>query len=162
MRTSRLLAAALLAPLAALASSLIPHTLAQRGQYADRVALVQVLERRVEPAHGNTPMKTFTHVMVGEDLKGGGPREFDIVQLGGVNGAEVVQVPGDAEFSTGETSVVFVTCKLAKDRCHLVALGSGRLRFDGAWLRDRDLFTGEWRTLSIDQLKAELKKGGAK
>lgn len=162
MRTPKFLAAALVAPLAALASSLIPHTLAQRGQYADRVALVQVLERRVEPAHGSTPMKTFTRVMVGEDLKGGGPSEFDIVQLGGVIGAESIHIPGDAEFSPGETAVVFVTCRLAKDRCHLVALGAGRLRFDGAWLRDRDLSTGEWRALSVDQLKAELKKGGAR
>lgn len=161
MRTPRILLAAVMAPFVAAASSLIAHTLSQRGQYADRVALVQVLESRVEPARGDAPMKTFTKVLVGEDLKGAGPETFDIVQIGGTDGATTVHIPGDARFSIGETAVVFVTCKLAKDRCHLVALGAGHLRYDGAYLRDRDLFTGEWKTLTIDQLKAELKKGGA-
>jgi hypothetical protein len=161
MRTSKIFAAALVAPVIAIASTLIPHTLMQRGQWAERVALVQVMESRVEPGNEKTPMKTITHVMVGEDFKGGGAQEFDIVQIGGVDGATSMHIPGDAEFSPGETAVVFVTCRLAKTRCHLVALGAGRLRFDGTYLRDRDLFTGEWTALTIDQLKAELKKGGA-
>ena len=161
MRTSKFLAAALVLPVIAVASTLIPHTLGQRGEMADRVALVQVLESRVEPGNEKTPTKTITRVMVGEYFKGSGPDEFNIVQIGGVNGAETTHIPGDAEFSIGETAVVFVTCKLAKDRCHLVALGSGRLRFDGAYVRDRNLFNGQWNVLSIDQLKAELKKGVA-
>lgn len=148
-------------PVVALASTILPHTLAQRAELADRVALVQVLSQQTVPGTGKTPMKTLTRVAVGRDLKGRGPEELTIVQLGGVNGPERVQIPGDASFGPGETAVVFLKCKLAADRCHLVALGEGKLELKGDTLLARDLFTGAWRQLTLDQLSVEIASGGA-
>lgn len=156
MRTHRLLAGLLAMPVVALASTLIPHTLAQRAEASDRVVLVQVLSRTVQPADGATPMKTLTRVVVGRELKGRGPGEFTIVQLGGVHGVERVQIPGDATFEVGETAVAFVRCRLAADRCHLVGLGEGKLELKGEKIYAKDLVNGGWRVLTLDQLSREL------
>ncbi len=156
MRTSRLLVGLLALPVAAVASTLIPHTLAQRAAESDRVALVQVLSQKVEPASGSTPMKTLTRVAIGRELKGTGPQEFTIVQIGGVAGTQSVRIPGDAAFDLGETAVVFVRCRLAVDRCHLVALGEGKLELKGQKLLVHDLFTGGWRQLTVDEVAAEI------
>lgn len=156
MRTHRLLAGLLAMPVVALASTLIPHTLAQRAEASDRVALVQVVSRTVQPAEGSTPMKTLTRVVVGRDLKGRGPQEFTIVQMGGVFGAERMQIPGDASFELGETAVAFVRCRLAADRCHLVGLGEGKLELKGDKVYAHDLINGGWRVLTMDALAREI------
>lgn len=156
MRTSRLLVGLLALPFVAVASTLVPHTLAQRAAESDRVALVQVLSQKVEPASGSTPMKTFTRVAIGRDLKGKGPQELTIVQIGGVAGTQSMRIPGDAFFDLGETAVVFLRCRLAVDRCHLVALGEGKLELKGSKLLAHDLFTGGWRQLTVDELANEI------
>ena len=156
MRTHRLLAGMLAMPVVALASTLIPHTLAQRAEASDRVVLVQVLSRTVQPAEGATPMKTLTRVVVGRELKGRGPQEFTIVQLGGIYGVENTQLPGDASFEIGETAVAFVRCRLAADRCHLVGLGEGKLELKGEKVYAHDLINGGWRVLTLDQLSREI------
>ena len=157
MRTPRILLAALLSPIVAAASSLIPHTLAQRGQYADRVALVQVLESRVQPAKGTTPMKTFTRVLVGEDLKGSGPQTFDIVQIGGTDlphddpgdpdpGIPVLWIDAGLDMTVG---------KAAAQVGHAVMLLAGALDEDAvrAWAADgyrcavRDADPERWKEL---------------
>ena len=84
MRPLPVLAGLLVLPSLAVATSLIPHTLLQRAEQADRVVLVQVLSQKVEETKGaEIPLKTLTKVAVGQDLRGTGPSELTIVQLGG-------------------------------------------------------------------------------
>lgn len=159
MRLPRLLTGLLLCPLVALGTTIIPHTVAQRAQSADRVVLAQVVGQTVEDvAAGNVvPFKTITSVVVGDELKGSGPRELKIVQLGGRRGAEVIEVPGDARFHLGETVVLFLQCKVAVDRCHLVAMGAGKLDVVGEHVLVQDLRTGEWARRPYAELAAELR-----
>lgn len=165
MRSPRLILALLAMPTLAVATTLIPHTLQQRAENADRVALVQVLSQRVEQTPGAAvPIKTYTRVAVGSDFKGTGPTEFTIVQLGGTVGAESITMPGDARFAVGETAVVFVRCRIANeaDRCHLVAAGAGKLEVSGEEVFVQDLFTGKWSRRTLSALAAELRAGGAR
>lgn len=144
----------------AVGASIIPHTLRQRAEVADRVALVQVISQRVEETPGaQFPIKTYTTVIVGHDFKGRGPSELTIVQLGGTSGATSMEIPGDAKFRVGETAVLFVTCKLAADRCHLVALGAGKLEVEGEQIFVQDLFTSKWSRKSFQQFQTELTAG---
>ncbi|MFZ5444123.1 MAG: hypothetical protein ACOZQL_29270 [Myxococcota bacterium] len=165
MRSSRLALALLALPTLAVATTLVPHTLQQRAENADRVALVQVLSQHVEHTPGAVvPIKTYTRVAVGSDFKGTGPAEFTIVQLGGTVGAESLTMPGDARFALGETAVVFVRCRLAVDRCHLVAAGAGKLDVAGEDVFVQDLFNGKWSKVSLSSFGALLRapQGGAR
>lgn len=144
----------------AVGASIVPHTLRQRAEASDRVALVQVISQRVEETPGaQFPIKTYTTVAIGNDFKGRGPSEVTIVQIGGTVGATSMEIPGDAKFRVGETAVVFLTCKLAADRCHLVALGSGKLEVDGEQIFVQDLFTSKWSKKSFQQFQLEITPG---
>lgn len=158
MRSPRLLLSVLLVPLGALATTIIPHTVAQRAAAADRVVLVQVLSQSVEeqPRGHVVPFKTITRVAVGRDLKGTGPGELAIVQLGGRRGAETLEIPGDARFHVGETAVLFLSCRVAPDRCHLVALGAGKLDVEGDHVIYQDLSSGAWQRKRLPDFVAEL------
>jgi hypothetical protein len=157
MRPLPVLAGLLVLPTLAVATSLIPHTLLQRAEQADRVALVQVVDQRVEETKGaEIPLKTLTRVVVGQDFRGSGPTELTIVQLGGNLGLQTMEIPGDAKFHLGETAVVFIRCRLAVDRCHLVAMGQGKLDVAGDEFFVQDLFTGKWARRTLASLKAEL------
>jgi hypothetical protein len=144
----------------ALASTIVPHTLAQRAQRADRVAVVQVLSQWVErsgPAERPT-LKTFTRVAVGDEVRGAGSKELTIVQFGGREGPWSLQVPGDATFLVGETALVFLRCQA--ERCALVALGEGRLPVVNGEVFVRDLFSGQVAKRSVASVIAELKVAG--
>lgn len=157
MRPLPVLAGLLALPTLALATTLVPHTLLQRAEQSDRVALVQVLSQTVEETKGATiPLKTLTRVAVGQDFRGAGPAEVTIVQLGGTLGPQSLEVPGDAKFHVGETAVVFLRCRLAVDRCHLVAMGAGKLEVAGEEVFVQDLFTGKWGRRTVAALMAEL------
>ena len=157
MRPLPVLAGLLALPTLALATTLIPHTLLQRAEQSDRVVLVQVLSQKVEETKGaDFPLKTLTRVVVGRELRGSGPAELTIVQLGGTRGLETVEVPGDAKFHPGETAVVFLRCRLAVDRCHLVAMGQGKLEMAGEEVFVQDLFTGKWARRTLASIVAEL------
>lgn len=146
-------------PTLAIATSLIPHTLLQRAERSDRVALVQVIAQQiVRTEDSSIPLKTYTRVVVGQNLRGSGPAELSIVQLGGTLGLESMEVPGDAKFKVGETAVVFLRCRLAVDRCHLVAMGAGKLDVLGEQVLVEDLFTGQRFHRSLSSLTAELSK----
>ncbi len=148
---------ALALPAVALATSLIPHTLLQRAEESDRVAIVQVLSQRVEETNGaKIQMKTLTQIAIGHDIRGTGPNEVTIVQLGGKLGSTSMEVPGDAQFHIGETAIVFLRCRLAAERCHLVAMGEGKLEVAGDEVFVRDLFTGQWARRSVRTLMSEL------
>lgn len=145
-------------PLTAAASTLVPHTLAQRAAEADRVVLAQVVDQRVERGGpGEFALKTLTRVVVGESVKGSGPAELTVVQLGGRLGLETMTVPGDARLVPGETAVLFLRCRRAVDRCHLVALGAGKLDVVGGEALVKDLFTGGWARRELRALLDELR-----
>ena len=157
MRPLRLLAGLLALPTVAIATSIIPHTLQQRAEQSDRVVLVQVLSQRVEETPGaQFPLKTYTQVAVGQNLRGAGPEVLTIVQLGGRLGLTSMEIPGYARFHLGETAVLFLTCRAAADRCHLVALGAGKLDVDGDQVLVPDLFTGKWSRRKVGELAREL------
>lgn len=157
MRPSPLVVGLLALPTLAVATTLIPHTLLQRAEQSDRVVLVQVLSQRVEETKGaSIPLKTLTRVVVGQDLRGSGPTELTVVQLGGNRGLETMEIPGDAKFHVGETAVLFLRCRLAVDRCHLVAMGQGKLDVAGNDVFVQDLFTGKWSRRTLTSLVAEL------
>lgn len=157
MRTPHLVAGLVVLPTLALASTLVPHTLLQRAEQSDRVALVQVVSQTLEETPGAAfPLKTVTRVVVGQNVRGTGPMELDIVQVGGRRGLETMEIPGDAKFNLGETAIVFLRCRLAADRCHLVALGQGKLDTAGEEAFVQDLFTGKWAKRSIASIVAEL------
>ena len=144
-------------PTLALASTIVPHTLLQRAEQSDRVALVQVVSQTLEENPGGPfPLKTVTRVVVGQNVRGSGPMELNIVQLGGRRGLESMEIPGDAKFHLGETAIVFLRCRLAVDRCHLVALGQGKLETSGEEALVQDLFTGKWTRRTIASIVAEL------
>jgi hypothetical protein len=146
---------ALLAPLTSLASTVLPHSLEERARRSQRVAVVQVLERWTELQADGHALKTFTRVLVGQDVRGGGPRELVIVQLGGVFGPRRVQVAGDADFAVGETALVFLACA-RPDRCTLVGLGEGKLALDGSAVAYRELSTGRWLRRPVQDVLDEL------
>jgi len=163
MRVARALAAVLAVPFIAAATTLIPHTVQQRAEASDRVALVQVLSQRVEERPGEQfPLKTYTQVAIGSDFRGAGPSVVTIVQLGGTVGATSMEIPGDAKFRVGETAVVFLRCRLAPDRCHLVAMGAGKLDVMGEDAFVQDLTTKKWERKSLSALRAEVAGGVAR
>ena len=73
-----------------------------------------------------------------------------------------MQVPGDAKFNVGETAVLFLRCRVAVDRCHLVAMAAGKLDVAGEEVFVQDLFTGKWGKRSLAALSAELSPGPVK
>jgi len=152
-----MLAAAAL-PLAALASTIIPHTLEDRVRASDRVSLVTVLSSHTVAENGDPRrMHTETQVLVADDLKGEGPQRVTVVQLGGTLGPWAAHVPGDAQFHAGESAVLFLKCR-APSSCSLVALGEGKLQVDGSRVHLHDLFTGKWSWAPLDATLARLKK----
>jgi hypothetical protein len=142
-----------LLPAVALSSTIRAHTLAERFAASERVALVQVLSRVTEGDERG--LKTYTRLLIGEDVKGTGPREVTLVQLGGRLGNLESRVPGDADFAVGETALVFLHCRTA-ERCFLVALGEGKVPVVGSDALVHDLFTGAWSRKPLAVLKAEL------
>jgi len=157
MRPLPLVAGLMALPTLALATSLVPHTLLQRAEQSDRVALVQVLSQKVEETgNAKIPLKTYTRVLIGQNLRGTGPEEVTIVQIGGRLGLQSIEVPGDASFRVGETAVVFMRCRLAPDRCHLVAMGAGKLDVEGDSVFVQDLSNGKWARRTVKSLVAEL------
>lgn len=147
-----------LLPAVALSSTLRVHTIQERYAASDRVALVQVLSRVTEPQGDQKNLKTYTRLLVGEDLKGSGPGEVTLVQLGGRYGSVDARIPGDADFAVGETALVFLHCR-TPDRCFLVALGEGKVAMHGGDALVHDLATDRWTKKPLAQLKAELKAG---
>jgi hypothetical protein len=140
------------------AVSLIPHSLSDRYREADRVAIVQVVSQTTEAAEGDPRrLKTLTNVLVGEELKGRGAKELSVVQLGGRLGGYSAHVPGDAEFSIGETALVFLKCR-TNDRCALVAFGEGKIRLSGSEAFVHDLVGGTWKRQAIGALLEELRR----
>ncbi len=138
---------------AAFATTIVPHTMAQRAEASDRVALVQVLSRRVE---GDVrALKTVTEVAVGEDIRGKGPSHLSIVQIGGSSGGYELHVPGDASFEVGEVSVVFLKCDGA--RCALVAFGEGKIQINGELAVVHDMFSNQFSRRPVREVIAELK-----
>lgn len=132
-----------LLPALAQATSIRPHTLEERAAASTRVSLVKVLSRRAVAAPEDPrQIKTFTELLVAEDVKGDGPQRVTLVQLGGTVGLWSVEIPGNADFRVGETALVFLNCR-EPARCVLVAMEEGKLPLVSASeVVVHDLFTG--------------------
>jgi hypothetical protein len=153
---ARVASLVVLLPALVWATTIAPHSLLERARRSDRVAYVQVLDRWSELSPDGHLLKTYTRLVVGEDVKGRGPSQLTLVQLGGRSGALEMKVPGDATFEPGETAVVFLACR-EPARCTLVALGEGKLSVEGGAVRYRDLVRRAWVERPLGELLAELR-----
>jgi hypothetical protein len=143
-------------PLVGLATSMLPHTLAQRAQASDRVVVAEVIERRTV-MEGGERFHTETRLKVLDDVRNTGPSELTLLQLGGTSGARTVHVPGDADFAVGERALVFLACR-EPSRCVLVSMGEGKQPVvDGAFVIVHDMFTGAFTRRPLAQVIAELR-----
>lgn len=159
----RLLALSLLLPAVSPATSVVERSVGERAKMADRVVLAQVLDSRTLLQNGDPRrMLTVTRVVVGKDVKGSGPTELEVVQLGGRHGLWEARVPGDATFEAGETAILLLRCAdpAAPGRCHLLALGEGKILVRGgdAFVRSISRGTLTRRTVAsvLDELRRAL------
>lgn len=147
---------------AAVASTIIPHTLADRAQISDRVVLAQVLGSRVEMRAGDPrSMRTVVTVAVGKDVKGRGESYLTVTQIGGDLDGWSIHIPGDAELRTGEVALLFLTCGRSTADCGLVALGEGKIAVDGDVAIVHDLFTKTWARRPLKDVIAEVQAAPA-
>ncbi len=144
-------------PVVALATSISPHSLADRAREADRVVLAQVVATQTVLENGDPKrMKTFTDVVIGDSYKGEGPDHLQVVQLGGKSGLWEAHIPGDAQLDVGETALLFLKCS-QPTRCYLVALGAGALRMVDGQLLVEDLATHKISKQPVPAVLAALK-----
>ncbi len=158
------LAVLLLVSAPAEATSVVPHTLAERAQQADRICRGKVLESRTVAPEGNPRrMTTVTRVLVTEDLKGSGPIELELVQPGGKLGLWEAHAAGEARFEAGETALLLVRCRdvQAPERCTLVAMGEGKLTLEGNQVRIYSIASGQLQRRPLTDVLAELHAAGA-
>ena len=148
---------------AALASSVVPRSLEERVQRADRVVFAQVVgQRTVNQGTLERPrLVTFTRVVVGEQLKGQGPAEFEVMQLGGRWGLWEQHVSDDARFEVGETAVLLLQCPAGPEVCRLYGLADGKLNVNGGDAFVRDMVSGQWSRRSLSELFAQLRRAAA-
>lgn len=152
----RWLSSILVLPAVVLASSITPHTLQQRAEASDRVALVQVLthDTVVDPKNPRK-MMTYSRLAIAQDYKGEGPQHVTLAQIGGKNGPWEVHVDGDAQLAVGMTLLVFLKCP-QPDTCGLVSLGAGALRMVDGKLLVPDLATQTVSAQTLPQVVAQL------
>lgn len=141
------------------ATSAIPMSMSERTRASDRVVLAQVLSSETVVKDGDPrTMRTVTRVLVGEDWKGQGPAQLEVQQLGGRWGLWEAHLPGDAQFTRGETVVLWLRCPRS-DSCYLVRLGEGKASVEGSHAVLFDLTTGEHARKRIAELKAFVTAG---
>lgn len=146
----------LVLPAAVLASSITPHTLKQRADDSDRVALVQVLSRETVVENGDPRrMTTRSRLAVAQDYKGEGPPHVTLLQMGGKSGLWELHVAGDAQLEVGATALVFLKCP-KPDLCGLVALGAGALRMVDGRLLVPDLKSETYSRQTLDAVVKQL------
>ena len=75
---------------------------------ADLVVRVTVLDHRSAWNADNTAILTWTRLRVTEYLKGSGPAELTLRQMGGEAEGMVQYVPGDPRLATGTDAVLFL------------------------------------------------------
>jgi hypothetical protein len=144
---------------AALASSVVPRSLDERAQAADRVVFAQVVSSRTEN-HGTADrpkLLSFHTIVVGQDVRGTGPSELVVVQLGGSFGPWEQHVSDDARFVVGETALLLLKCS-PKGVCRLAGLADAKLSVNGDDVFIRDMFSGEWSKQKLLPLIDRLKK----
>jgi hypothetical protein len=145
-----------LLPLVAVATSQLPHTLAQRAQASDRVAVVEVVDRRTV-LDGPERFHTETQLKVIDEVRGSGPALVTLLQLGGTHAGRTQHIPGDADFAVGERALVFLHCRQPQ-RCVLVSMGEGKQPVvDQTAVVVHDMFTGTFTRRPLAQVLAELR-----
>ncbi|MFT3835418.1 MAG: hypothetical protein QM723_00275 [Myxococcaceae bacterium] len=144
---------------AALASSMVPRSLDERARMADRVVFAQVVSSRTENQGTAEKPKlvTYHHVLIGQDIRGTGPAELDVLQIGGKWGLWEQHVTEDAKFVTGETAVMLLKC-LPQGACRLAGLADAKLSVNGDDVFVRDMFNNAWSKQKVAPLIAHLKQ----
>lgn len=138
------------------ATSALPMSLAERTRLSNRVVLAQVVSTQTVVNDGDPrSMRTVTQVRVGEAWKGDGPAQLEVEQLGGRWGLWESHVPGDAQFTAGETVVLWLRCP-AQGACRLVRLGEGKARVEGGEAELSSLVTGQRTRTRLRELKAAV------
>ncbi len=154
MRSLRPLGLLLLLPGLAPATTMPPQALDDLTRRADRVVLARVADQRVRVPEGNVrQMTTLSRLEVLAEHRGQGPREVELVQLGGRSGLWESRLVGDATVTPGETALFFLSCPDAKavERCTLVGLAAGKLTVTSGAQGGREV-----------QLPAQVKGGPAR
>lgn len=138
---------------------MVPRSLDDRARMADRVVFAQVVSSRTEnQGTAEKPrLVSYHHVVVGQDIRGAGPAELDIVQIGGKWGLWEQHVSEDAIFAPGETAVMLLNCRPAGG-CRLAGLADAKLSVKGDDVFIRDMHTGEWSKQKVAPLLAHLKQ----
>jgi hypothetical protein len=141
----------------ALASSWVPRSLDERAQMADRVVFAQVISSRTENQGTieKPRLVSYHHVLVGQDVRGAGPAEFDVMQLGGKWGPWEQHVTEDAKFEVGETALLLLKC-VPSGACRLLGLADSKLSVKGDDIFVRDMFTGDWSKQKVASLVDHL------
>ena len=137
-----------------LATTALPMSLAERTRLSNRVVLAQGFSTQTVVKVGNPRgVRTLTAERVIELWKGEGAAQLEIEQLGGRWGLWESHVPGDAQFTPGETVVLWLRCP-AQGTCRLVRLGEGKARVEGGDVQLTDLVTGQRIRKQLRALKA--------
>ena len=103
-----LLAVALLFPLTARATSMVPQSLDELSTKSDAVVRVTTLSTRTE--WRNKVIVTVAHMRITDALLGtlSPGQEIDVATLGGIRDGLELRVPGAPHFATGEDDVLFL------------------------------------------------------
>lgn len=133
---------ALLAGSPALASTVVPLSLAGLTARSDRVIEGRVISVRYAKGPVLSPVVTFTTIRVTRDLAGSGAQSVVVHQLGGLRRGLRSRVVGDPIFHVGEDVVLFLRREPGQSRYVLTALGQATFRIEvvhGRKLAVRDL-----------------------
>lgn len=117
-----------LAP-AASATVLFDWDVEELTRRADLVVVATVLSKQSFAADGT--LMTTTRLRVERVLLGAAGAELAVLQLGGRLGPRVVDVPGDAELTPGQTYLLFTAQPPGQPYRSLVGMALGALRLDG-------------------------------
>jgi hypothetical protein len=103
------------------------------AQRADRVVHARVVAQESRWSADGARIHTFSTLQVLADLKGPGPAEIVVRQIGGVvDGQAAMAVHGDAVLEVGEEIVAFLRHNPDRDPVmHLVGLAQGKFRVEG-------------------------------
>ncbi len=108
---------------------------------SDLVVRATVLSRKSAWNAGHTQIQTWTTLRVDEYLKGQGPRELVLRQIGGETDGLVTEIAGDGHVLPGEAAVLFL--RRGDDVVFLTALAQAvylvHVKPDGVALAQRDL-----------------------
>jgi hypothetical protein len=113
------------------AATVLAMTVEELAAGSDRVVRGRVVSMRTEVDEARGFVFRLTTLEVLEDLRGEGPREVVVRQLGGEAAGRGLLVDGDAELRVGEEVVLFLSRGRPAERVmHLKGLSLGRFSIE--------------------------------